>query len=119
MRIIRLFLFAGSFAATLAARPATAQPAPTPADTSAAPKVYYSLFWGLFRSQDEHVRPIKAGLVRPAKVRRPHQRLGQAHSGYETHSILGGAVQWTEKKMSPNYSATLFSFFQCLCEILS
>ena len=109
----QLFFLTGLVAASLSSRPAAAQTTPPPAPSVAlasAPSAYHSLFWGLFQSKDEHGRPVGAQQVRADRMRvqtqirsqmqtvRSQMQAGlQPDSTYQVRSILGGAVQWTEK----------------------
>ena len=108
MTTFRLLLFAFAAALTLLVRSALAQnasaPPPAAAKTPASASTYqYTFLWGLWSNQDKSERGsrarFKADYMRPVAARQPTQwNLAKTDSTYQYRSILGGAVQWIEKR---------------------
>lgn len=100
MKPARSLLLAGLVAASLFAHPAAAQSPPTAPGPAAAPpsRLYYSLFWGLFHSKNQPSRPALPVRVNAVVIQKISTGLpAPLPPGYRQRSILGGAVQWTEK----------------------
>ncbi|HEX8659972.1 MAG TPA: hypothetical protein VF690_20685 [Hymenobacter sp.] len=109
MTTFRLLLFSCAAILGLLAQPALAQAAPPPSEAPAAPpsKYHYTFFWGLWSNYDKPAlrtrAHFKADFAKPVTSRQ-FQALRTAakpDSTYQTRRILGGAVQWTEKRPTP------------------
>ena len=110
MTTFRLLLLTGFAALTLLARPAlaqaTTQVARGPAAPAPAPKYHYSFLWGLWSNHPKPVpgthTPHKAVQVRAVARGQGAPRVAtKPDSTYQNRSILGGAIQWTEKQSTP------------------
>jgi|GEM_PF-6315943 len=110
MTTFRLLLLTGFGALTLLTRPASAQATTqvsrVPATPAPTPKYYYSFFWGLWSNHPKSAPGThtahKAVQVRAVAHSQGAPRLAaKPDSTYQNRSILGGAVQWTEKQSTP------------------
>jgi hypothetical protein len=109
MTTSRLLLFSCAVTLGLLAQPALAQAAPPPSEVPAAPpsKYHYTFLWGLWSNHDKTApRPrvhLRAEFAKPVTSRQSQapRTAAKPDSTYQTRSILGGAVQWIEKRPTP------------------
>ncbi|MBD2769892.1 hypothetical protein IC235_18540 [Hymenobacter sp. BT664] len=106
MMTFRLLLLTGYGALALFARPALAQDttrfSKAPGTAGCPPKYNYTFLWGLWSNQAK--RGTGPQILKPstnvnfAAGSQQFRPAAKADSAYQTHRILGGAVQWTEKR---------------------
>lgn len=110
MTSLRLLFLAASAALALLGRPAAAQVTSPPAKVAAAPaapsKYHYTLFWGLWTNYPKAApgaprAHYDVAAMGPVTLRHSRHTDAKQDSTYQHRSMLGGAVQWTEKRPTP------------------
>jgi len=69
-------------------------------------KLYYSVFWGLFKSKEDLNDQSKAKENTKLRFRDQFEPTPIDTTLYEEKSILWGAVKWTERKNKANSTNT-------------